>query len=259
MKRPERELVGREIKRVKNSVKPTGAKRAKPSGFRILGTTLFVVGPIALILLVVATLFTPMLAIEQIKVTGNDRIKASKVMGALEELVGKPLTTVSQDNVAELLADFALIETFALQAEPPHTLTVKIRERQPIVILVRGGKNYLYDAAGVRIDVANAKDKYPYFRFTADPLKDKKYKTAMEVLLSLPVATYKQVFSIQVSEQLTTDLILRKSDSRVIWGNAKQGLLKAEVLNSLIETGVKPGVTIDVSSPKAPVVTYPNY
>ena len=69
-------------------------------------------------------------------------------MGALEELVGKPLTTVSQDNVADLLADFALIETFALQAEPPHTLTVKIRERQPIVILVRGGKNYLYDAAG---------------------------------------------------------------------------------------------------------------
>ncbi len=259
MKRPERELVGREIKRVKNSVKPKSSKKAKPSGFRILGTTLFVAGPIALILLVVATLFTPMLAIEQIKVTGNDRIKASKVMGALEELVGKPLTTVSQDNVAELLADFALIETFALQAEPPHTLTVKIRERQPIVILVRGGKNYLYDAAGVRIDVANAKDKYPYFRFTADPLKDKKYKTAMDVLLSLPVSTYKQVFSIQVSDQLTTDLILRKSDSRVIWGNAKQGLLKAEVLNSLIKTGVKPGVTIDVSSPKAPVVTYPNY
>ena len=43
---------------------------------------------------------------------------------------------------------------------------------------------HLYDAAGVRIDVANAKDKYPYFRFTADPLKDKKYKTAMDVLLS---------------------------------------------------------------------------
>ncbi len=259
MKRPERELVGREIKRVKNSAKPAKAKATKASGFRILGSSLFIGGPIALILLVVATFFTPMLAIEQIKVSGNDRIQANKVMGALEELVGRPLTTVSQDNVAELLADFALIETFALQAEPPHTLTVKIRERQPIVILVRGGKNYLYDAAGVRIDVANAKDKYPYFRFTADPLKDKKYKTAMEVLLSLPVATYKQVFSIQVSDQLTTDLILRKSDTRVIWGNAKQGLLKAEVLNSLIETGVKPGVTIDVSSPKAPVVTYPNY
>ncbi len=259
MKKPERELVGREIKRVKNSTKPVRAKRAKSSGFRILGQVLFVAGPIALILLVVATFFTPMLAVEQIKVSGHERIKASKVMGALEELVGKPLTTISQDSVAELLSDFPLIETFTLQAEPPHTLTVKIRERQPIVILVRGGKNYLYDAAGVKIDEATAKDKYPYFRFTADPLKDKKYKTAMDVLLSLPVATYKQVFSIQVTDQLTTDLILRKSDTRVIWGNAKQGLLKAEVLNSLIKTGVKPGVTIDVSSPKAPVVTHPNY
>ena len=259
MKKPERELVGREIKRVKQSVKPAKVKNTSTSGFRILGRTLFIAGPLALVVLVVATFFTPMLAIEQIKVSGNDRIQASKVMGALEELVGKPLTTVSQDSVADLLADFALIETFTLQAEPPHTLTVKIRERQPIVILVRGGKNYLYDAAGVRIDVAGAKDKYPFFRFTADPLKDKKYKTAMEVLLSLPVGTYKKVFSIQVSDQLTTDLILRKTDTRVIWGNAKQGLLKAEVLNSLIKTGVKPGVTIDVSSPKAPVVTHQNY
>lgn len=259
MKKPERELLGREIKRVKVSSKPAKPKRSKASGFRILGRALFIAGPVTLVLLVVATFFTPLLAIEQIKVSGNDRIKASKVMGALEELAGQPLTTVSQDRVAELLKDFALIETFTLQAEPPHTLTVKIRERQPVVILVRGGKNYLYDAAGVRIDVASAKDKYPYFRFTADPLKDKKYKTAMEVLLSLPVATYKQVFSIQVSDQLTTDLILRKSDTRVIWGNAKQGILKAEVLNSLIATGVKAGVTIDVSSPKAPVVTYPNY
>ena len=244
MKKPERELVGREIKRVKQSVKPAKVKNSSTSGFRILGRTLFIAGPLALVVLVVATFFTPMLAIEQIKVSGNDRIQASKV---------------SQDSVADLLADFALIETFTLQAEPPHTLTVKIRERQPIVILVRGGKNYLYDAAGVRIDVAGAKDKYPFFRFTADPLKDKKYKTAMEVLLSLPVGTYKKVFSIQVSDQLTTDLILRKTDTRVIWGNAKQGLLKAEVLNSLIKTGVKPGVTIDVSSPKAPVVTHQNY
>lgn len=259
MKKPERELVGREIKRVKQSVKPVKVKTTGKSGFRILGKTLFIAGPIALVVLVVATFFTPMLAIEQIKVSGNDRIQANKVMGALEELVGKPLTTVSQGTVAELLSDFALIETFTLQAEPPHTLTVKIRERQPIVILVRGGKNYLYDAAGVRIDVANAKDKYPFFRFTADPLTDKKYKTAMDVLLSLPVGTYKKVFSIQVSDQLTTDLILRKTDTRVIWGNAKQGSLKAEVLNSLIKTGVKPGVTIDVSSPKAPVVTYQNY
>lgn len=259
MKKPERELLGREVKRVKHQNKPLGAKAGSGREFRVFGRLLLIGGPLLLVLLVVATLFTPLLAVEQIKVSGNERIQASKVMSALEDLVGKPLTTISEQQVADLLEDFPLIETFTLQAEPPHTLTVKIRERQPVLILVRGGKNLLYDAAGVKIGDATAKDKYPYFRFTADPLKDKRYETAIEVLLSLPVATYKQVFSIQVSEQLTTDLILKKSDIRVIWGNTKQGILKAEVLNSLIKTGLDQSVTVDVSSPNAPVVTYPNY
>ena len=79
MKKPERELVGREIKRVKQSVKPAKVRNTSTSGFRILGRTLFIAGPLALIVLVVATFFTPMLAIEQIKVSGHERIKASKV------------------------------------------------------------------------------------------------------------------------------------------------------------------------------------
>ncbi len=259
MKRPERELLGRERKRLKHAEKLDRGVRRRLSGFAIWGRILAIGGPVALASLVLATLFTPLLAIEQIKVAGNERVQASKVMGALEELVGKPLTTISQDQVARMLADFTLIETFTLQAEPPHTLTIKIRERQPVVILVRGGKNYLYDAAGIRISNAEKGDSYPYMRLASDPTEDPKFATAMEVLLSLPVATYGEVFSIEVSEQLTTRLVLKKTDIKVIWGNTDQALLKAEVLNSLIATGLDDSVTVDVSSPNAPVVTHPNY
>lgn len=259
MKRPERELLGRERKRIKHSEKLERGTRRRLSGFAIWGRILGIGGPLVLIGLVLATLFTPLLAIEQIKVVGNERVQASKVMGALESLVGEPLTRVSQNKVSELLSEFTLIETFTLQAEPPHTLTVKLRERQPIVILVRGGKNYLYDAAGIRISNAEKQDSYPYMRLASDPTEDPKFKTAIEVLLSLPVETYSQVFSIEVSEQLTTRLVLKKTDIKVIWGNTDQALLKAEVLNSLSATGLDDGVTVDVSSPNAPVVTHPNY
>lgn len=259
MKKPERELLGREVKRIKSVRNRDQKTKRKLSGFAIWARILAVGGPVILMSVVVATFVTPMLAIEQIRVVGNERIKASAVMGAMEELVGKPLTTVSQDQVAQLLSDFPLIETFALQAEPPHTLTVKVRERQPVVTLLRGGKNYLYDAAGVKISEAAAGDSYPYLRLAGDPTKDPKFETAVEVLLSLPVKTYKQVFSIEVSEQKTTRLVLKKTDIKVIWGNTEKALLKSEVLQSLIATGLKNNVTIDVSSPNAPVVTYPNY
>ena len=259
MKRPERELLGREKKRLKHNEKKQRVRKSKASGFAILGRVLGIGGPIALISLVLATLFTPLLAIEQITVVGNDRIQASKVMGALEPLVGEPLTVITDQKVGELLSDFSLIETFTLQAAPPHTLTVKIRERQPVVTLVRGGKNYLYDAAGVRISEAQEGDDYPYMRLASDPESDPKFTTAVKVLLSLPVATYQKVFSIQVTEQLTTTLVMKKTNIKVIWGNTDQALLKAEVFDSLSATGLDDSVTVDVSSPNAPVVTHPNY
>ena len=259
MKRPERELLGREVKRLKHANKKDKGIRKKTSGFVIWGRTLAIGGPLLLVTLVLATIWSPLLAIEQIKVSGNERIQASKIMSSLESLVGEPLTRVSVDKVSGLLTEFTLIETFTLQAEPPHTLTVKIRERQPIVTLVRGGKNYLYDAAGIKISQAVDGDSYPFMRLGSDPTEDPKFATAIRVLLSLPVTMYEKVFSIEVSDQLTTRLVMKKTDIKVIWGSTDEALLKSEVFESLTSTGLDDGVTVDLSSPNAPVVTHPNY
>lgn len=259
MKKPERELLGREKKRLNLQAKKDKPKRKSKGAFTIWGRLIAVIGPLALIGLVAATFFSPLLAIEKVSVTGTSRLSESKVEKALKPLVGRPLTTVSDKEVTDLLSEFGLIETFALQAEPPHTLTVKIRERQPILILVNGAKNFLYDAAGVKIAAPTEEDKFPYLRLAANPQEDSRFKTAVEVLLSLPIENYQQIFSIEVSKQLTTTFVLRDSDIRVIWGGVDEPLLKAEVLDSLIATGLDKGVSIDVSSPNSPVVTHPNY
>lgn len=258
MKRPERELLAKERKRLSRKQK----KEKTPSKLGVFAfwTRIFAVfSPIVLLLLVAATFFTPLLAIQTIEVTGTERMKSQTVEKALAGLQGRPLTTISEGEVEKLLAEFSLIETFALQAQPPHTLVVKVRERQPILVLVREGKNYLYDAAGVRIDQAKGKIKLPFLKLNGDPKDNPRFKAAVELLLSLPVKTYNQVFSIEVSEQLTSQLTLKKSNITVIWGDNKQALFKNEVLQSLLKTGLKDSVVVDVSSPNAPVVTYPNY
>lgn len=258
MKRPERELLAKERKRISNRT-----KRDKPKSslgpFALFSRAFLVISPLVLLGLVAATFFTPLLAIDKIVISGTDRLEPKKISKALESLDGRPLTTVSEDEVAQLLRDFTLIETFAIQAEPPHTLNVKIRERQPIVVLVRSGKNYLYDAAGIQIEQATGAVKLPYLNIKGNPKDNPQFSTAMEVLLSLPVKTYQRVYSIEVSEQLTTKLVLKKSNITVIWGDTKQALLKNEVLMTLLKTGLKESVVVDVSSPNAPVVTYPNY
>ncbi|MEL0237414.1 MAG: peptidase S9, partial [Aquiluna sp.] len=70
---------------------------------------------------------------------------------------------------------------------------------------------------------------------------------------------YSQVFSVEVSPQLTTKLTLKDGNWSVIWGSNEDSLLKAEVLDSLIATGLEEGVEIDVSSPNSPVVRYPDF
>lgn len=259
MRKPERELLQREKKRLGAEKKTKTPRRSTIGAFSIWGRLVGIVGPILLIGLVAATFFTPLLAIEKIEVSGTQRLDQAKVEKSLKSLIGRPLPTVTESEVGELLSDFGLVDTFALQAQPPHVITVKIRERQPILIVPLAGKNYLYDAAGVKIAESTKSDVFPYLKSPGTPLADERFEVAVEVLLSLPISNYEDIFSIQVSKALTTTMVLRDSDIQVIWGGTDQALLKAEVLDSLIKTGQKDGVTIDVSSPNSPVVTYPNY
>jgi cell division protein FtsQ len=257
VKKPEREILGQEKKRLSSTKKKVPKRSLGP--FAIWGRFLAIFGPITLGAVILASFFTPMFAVQDIQVSGTERLDQAKVEKSLEQLLERPLTTINEPEVADILSQFALIETFTFQAEPPHTLKIKVRERQPIVVLVKGGKNYLYDAAGIQIAEAKDTKTYPFLILIGEAQDNPRFEAAVKLLLSLPIQTYQQVFSIEVTPQLTSRLVLRDSNTAVLWGDASDSILKAKVLESLIATGVEDGVLIDVSSPNAPVVTYPDF
>lgn len=252
MKKAERELIRQERR------KPARTKKARSAigPFTIWGRILLILTPLVVIGLLIASFFTPLFAIEKISVSGVERLDEAKLVTALEPLKNKPLTLVSNEEVAGLLAGFELIETFTFQAEPPNTLRVKIRERQPLMVMSRGGQNFLYDAAGVQIAAAENLNVYPLFSFSGNPQNDPRFAHAVELFTSLPVKLYLEIESLEVTQQLTSTFELRRGGIKVIWGDNRDSLLKAEVLESLIATGQKVGVTIDVSSPNSPVVSH---
>lgn len=212
--------------------------------------------PIVSISLVIAAFFTPLFAIKEITVVGTQRLNSEKLVATLQPLLGKSLTMVANQEVADLLAGFELIETFALQAQPPSTLRVKVRERQPLLIINQSGQRQMFDAAGVRIAVAEAQDEFPVFDFQGNTQQDPRFAQAVELLLSLPFETYSRIGAISVSDQLTSQLILKGSGIKVFWGANSEPLLKAEVLESLLATSGEKVRRIDVSSPNAPVVGF---
>ena len=205
-----------------------------------------------------ASMFTPMLAVETIKVAGLDRLKPAQVQAALKSQLGTPLPMVRSEVIGDKLKGFPLIESFSVRSQPPHTLVVNIIERTPICIVTVNGSAYLYDPAGVRIGPASGSDSYPQLAINGDPASSREYQLAIEVLLALPASLLPRVYSIDAKSKDNVSMQLRgNAGQAIVWGDASNSVLKSKVLAALIRNHKKSDrVTFDVSSPNAPVVRY---
>lgn len=233
------------------------AFKSRPREARIIAISLLS-ALAALLLLVLATMFTPLLAVEKIRISGLSKIKPAQIEKAVQGQLGTPLPLVSYDSVAQALEKFSLIESFTLVSELPNTLHIAVSERQPICVVDVKGVSYLYDPAGIRLGEASYKDKYPRVLIVGEPKGNKSYEQAIEVLLALPADLLPKLSQIDAKSKDDVTMQLRgNAGQRIIWGDSSQSTLKSKVLAALIENQ-KPTdrVTFDVSSPAAPVVRY---
>ena len=211
---------------------------------------------IGLVLLVLATMFTPLLSIDKITVTGTSKVSNKQVLALLKNRIGTPLPMISESSVAEDLSQFKLIESISLISKPPHALEVRITERTPISLVVRGGTRYLYDPAGVNLGVASGYELLPTIIVGDDPKSSKSYAQAIDVLLALPAQLLKRVAYIQAKTRDNVTLQLRGNSAQtIIWGDSSQSILKSKVLKTLlVRTSTNGRATFDVSAPLTPSV-----
>ncbi|NBR22344.1 MAG: FtsQ-type POTRA domain-containing protein [Micrococcales bacterium] len=209
-----------------------------------------------LVVLVLATTFTPILAIDKIVVSGESRVSEKQILKVLKKYVGTPLPTISEESVARDLKGFPIIESIALVSRPPHTLEVKITERTPIAIVVSGGVQYLYDPAGVKLGPASGSEQLPTVIVTGNPKDSATYRQAIDVILALPLQLLDRVAYIQAKTRDNVTLRLRGAAGQtVIWGDSSDSILKSKVLKTLLlKTSTKVRATYDVSSPLTPSV-----
>jgi len=215
---------------------------------------------ILLVTVAVAT-FSPALAIKEIYVTGTNRIQPELISKALQSHIGTPLPLLDENEVAESLASFALIESFSATAVAPNGLQIRISERQAISIVNLNGERWLFDPAGVRVAKATGTDILPEILISEDPKNSQRYSNAIDVLLALPEQLLDQVEFIEARSKDDVQMSLRSSrDQRIIWGDSSDSVLKSKVLQALMANHRKSqSVTFDVSSPNAPVVRFDNF
>ncbi|WP_106813705.1 FtsQ-type POTRA domain-containing protein [Microbacterium timonense] len=203
----------------------------------------------------VAAAYSPLFGVEKISVVGTQQLSADEIADALSGQLGTPLPLVDESAVKAQLVAFPLIETYALEARPPHDLVVRIVERTPIGLVQTRAGYTLVDAAGVALSTtATPSAGSPLLTITGGVDSDA-FTAAGQVMRSLPAEIRAQVTAVTATTPDDVTLTLGGTNTQVVWGSAERSAQKAVSLQKMMINRPPADVTTyDVSSPDAVVV-----
>ncbi|WP_395402980.1 cell division protein FtsQ/DivIB [Arthrobacter sp. UC242_113] len=207
--------------------------------------------------LIVAAVYSPVLAVQSMSITGTKLLKPAQVQAALKPILGKPLPQVSDSEVNALLKPLVQIKSVTTQAHPPSVLVVQVQERVPVALVKRGKDYMLVDVDGVRLSTTAdpASVKLPVIDGGAGTIGKDLFQATAEVLGALPANVLAKLSNASAKSVDAVELKLLDGQT-VIWGNAGEKELKARVLEALLKVPADPAnpvSTYDVSVPRHPV------
>ncbi|BDZ66216.1 FtsQ-type POTRA domain-containing protein [Agromyces mangrovi Wang et al. 2018] len=214
-----------------------------------IGSVVLVVGGLT------AAAYSPLMAVQEIVVQGaGERVTADEVQAALDAQRGTPLPLVDDRAVGEALAEFSAIQTWAIERRPPGTLVVRLVERTPIAVVAGGGGFRVVDGAGIVLEEQPVRPEGLPLVDAEGGLAGDGFRSASAVIRSLPDELRASVLSASATTADDVRLELAGGAS-VVWGSAEESVLKAAVLEALVEAAPPSTVSrYDVSSPRSAVV-----
>nr|WP_237466693.1 FtsQ-type POTRA domain-containing protein [Leucobacter chromiireducens] len=194
------------------------------------------------------------MAVREVQLVGASSVDEAAVAEALSRFEGVPLALVDDADVHRALEPFPLIQRYAVERTPPHTMTVRIEERVPVISLPAEGGIGQYDAAGVLLGVQEAAPAgVPLGAEAVTDLSSAAFQSAARALRDMPAELRALIVSVSATSGQDVTFVLTNG-IEVLWGDAEQTKRKALVLSSMLGSlGDHPVEHVDVSSSEAPV------
>lgn len=192
--------------------------------------------------------FSSLLAVETVKMSGQHFLTKQVIARAAAVDADTPLARVNLDDVQQRLEDLPAVDHVDVHRSWPHTISIKVTEREPIAVVHRHRAWFAMDKHGV---------VFKAFKDRPQSLP------VVEIEVSSGAAAHQEVASVVTA--LPADLLARlkrlkarSMDSielvlwdgrQIIWGSADESARKAEVVHVLLN---RPGQVYDVSVPEQP-------
>lgn len=214
---------------------------------------------VALVTGTVALSYTPVFGARAVEVEGEERLAPRQVM----RLAGVDRGT----NVFHL--DTALAES-RLEAEPwildatvatrlPGTITISVRERTPVLILVTDETRRLVAGDGTELGRALRGSAFPEVTVTpGSTIGRTEIEAASEVVQAMPPELRARIDSITVSEDGTISLVV-DGDVEVRYGAVRDTTAKSQALRAILRYADEEGrglLSVDLSAAAAPTARF---
>lgn len=217
-----------------------------------------IIAGVSLVVLAVATVgaaYSPLFALERVHVIGTRTLPAADVEAALAGQLGTPLALIDESAIKSVLVEFPLVESYTLEARPPHDLVVRLVERTPIGVIESRAGWSIVDAAGVVLETTETAPEGRAVISAARGVDSPAFESIALVMRALPEGIVAQVSHVAATTRDDVTLTLGSSGARVMWGSASESALKSVVLETAMRARPPEGVSVyDVSSPSAVVI-----
>lgn len=208
-----------------------------------------------LVLTTLAAAYSPLFGVERIHVVGTSLLDEAAVESALAGQLGTPLPLVDESAVKAALIAFPLVQSYTLEARPPHELVVRIVERLPIGLVKTSAGYTLVDAAGVALSTTETPAPGRPLLTIGGGMTSSAFDAVGQVMRTLPATIRDQVTAIAASTPDDVTLTLGGTNTQIIWGSPDDSAQKALVLEKMMQSRPPDSVSAyDVSSPNAIVV-----
>jgi cell division protein FtsQ len=199
---------------------------------------------------VTGIVLSPLLTLTDIVVKGRDSVPERTIVGAASDQVGQPLVALNFDAIRERLSSVTRIQSFTTEIQPPHTLVIRVVERQAIGFMSIESQWAVVDPAGVVIDTGMEKPSGIPELF-GESTTDTAFSAMSETLAALPSSFLAKVESMSAQTRDSVRFTLRGVGHEIVWGSPDNSALKLVVMDRAIRVADRSNrvFEIDVSAP----------
>lgn len=191
-------------------------------------------------------LASPWFVLDEVVVTGEERLSAAQVLEAADVELGQPLAKVDTDGVARRVRALGPVLSVDVRRGWPGTLEVRVVEREPVAAVGAAPSLTLLDATGARLGTVTVLPPGVVRLGVrhAGP-DDPSTRAALTVLNDLPAAVRSRLVAVRAASPEQVTLLLRDGRT-VVWGGVDKAEEKAAVVVPLLRMK---GTVYDVSTP----------